>query len=67
MREPDAFTLTQDLFEDWQEWCAENGERPSLTKIAFSRRVAERGMERGEEKTGRRGFRGIRVAARLVM
>jgi phage/plasmid-associated DNA primase len=38
-QEPGAFTLTQDLFEDWQEWCAGNGEKPG-TKITFGRALS---------------------------
>jgi len=59
-QEPGAFTLTQDLFEDWQEWCAGNGEKPG-TKITFGRALSGRGVAKAREtnpdgSAGRRGF-----------
>jgi putative DNA primase/helicase len=53
----DAFTLSTALYEDFQEWCATNGEQ-SKSKNTFCKGLSGRGTARGrDESTEERGFR----------
>jgi P4 family phage/plasmid primase-like protien len=53
--------LTSDLYDDWREWCGENGENcPSQKKFSMSMR--SRGFEKWRHTlTGRQGFKGIEL------
>ena len=52
-----AFTSTQALFEDFQEWCVDSGEKAG-TKIGFARALSGRGIPRAEAGDANvRGFR----------
>lgn len=56
-----ATALTADLYDDWREWCGENGETcPSQKKFSMSMR--SRGFEKWRHPlTGRQGFKGIEL------
>ena len=55
------YVSTQALYEDWREWCGENGEYVRSAK-ALGRVLAGRGWERAREGgSGARGFRGYRL------
>jgi putative DNA primase/helicase len=49
-----AFTLTADLFADWESWCAERDVDEVGTKTAFTKALQERGLtyKKGEKGGG---------------
>jgi putative DNA primase/helicase len=60
-RDPDALTLTANLFENWKVWC-ERGNHDVGTQLAFSNDLEDRGFKRHRNKHGR-GFSGIALRA----
>jgi P4 family phage/plasmid primase-like protien len=53
--------LTSDLYDDWREWCGENGEFAGSQK-KFSVTMKTRGFEKKRNTlTGRQGFSGIEL------
>lgn len=57
-RDPNAFSLTRDLFADWRQWCTTTGEWAGTEK-RFSEMLDTRGFVKARSRTGRMGFRGI--------
>jgi putative DNA primase/helicase len=69
-RDPNAFELTQDLFNSWKKYALEFGEVVSSVR-KFSQRLEDRGesigLRKGRDKgSGRRGFYGLRLRAPLI-
>lgn len=59
--EPDAdFVSSADLYENWREWCGENGEYARSAK-ALVRALKDRGGFRQRRTNTARGFVGIRL------
>jgi P4 family phage/plasmid primase-like protien len=53
------FTLTASLYDDWREWCGENGETAGSQK-KFSGLLKARGFEKGRDRySGRNGYLGL--------
>lgn len=53
--------LTTELYDDWREWCGENGEYAGSQK-RFSTSLRSRGFEKWRHPlTGRNGYRGLEL------
>src|SRR5262249_17607563 len=59
--DPNAFTLTRELFESWKAWC-EARNLAQGTETAFADSLKEAGYDKDRRKYGR-GFSGIRLKA----
>ena len=58
MREPNAKSLTTELFTDWKQWSEAAGEF-SGSQRRFSDLLITRGIEKWRNSMGVRGFQGI--------
>jgi P4 family phage/plasmid primase-like protien len=57
----EATVLSQDLFNDWREWCGENGEYVGSQK-KLSTNLKDRGFHKWRDPySGRNGFRGLEL------
>lgn len=64
-KDPDAFSETSELYQDWKEWCYSGGYQPG-TKKTFSLQIRDRLSFRGgrHPSTRRRGYRGVTLRDR---
>lgn len=58
MLEPNAKSLTAELFADWKQWAEAAGEFIGTQK-RFADLLLTRGVEKWRNTTGLRGFRGL--------
>jgi len=58
VREPNAKSLTADLFNDWRQWAEAAGEFAGSQK-RFADLLLTRGVEKWRNTVGLRGFRGV--------
>ena len=54
-----------DLYNNYKDWCENNGHF-AMSKIKFSRRLYERGIEKGRTRTGDKGYSGITLKTNNV-
>jgi putative DNA primase/helicase len=57
-----AFSRTADLFASWKTWAEDHNLKPGSAQ-ALSEALADRGLVKGRNNTGQRGFRNLTVKA----